>query len=227
MSIIHATAAGGTDSGDGKISKNAWNQDHLTPDSPPLSPSAYDDEFTSTSTFSSTLGSPTANNTSDVAGYLHLSKSGTGTFQLHGVYKAAPSTPFTMTTKIPFGLLNANFNQYGPMLLDSTPTAIYLTGLTFQSTSGIPEIVYGKWNSRTSRGTITEYTGYHPNMLYHRFVCHSSSNVDIYFSPDNLLWIPIATGLNPGFTIANVGLFVTGNDNSTSPDSYFEFVRFS
>jgi hypothetical protein len=28
MGITHATAATGTDSGDGKISKNAWNEDH-------------------------------------------------------------------------------------------------------------------------------------------------------------------------------------------------------
>ena len=225
--IVHTTVATGTDAGTGEIHKAQWNEGHVTPDSVPISPSAFDDEFASTSTFSSTLGSPTANNTSDVSGYLHLSKSGTGSFQLHGCYKTAPSTPFTVTTKIPHAVFNANYNQYGPMVLDSTPTAIYLTGPTFQSSSGIPELVYGKWNSRTSRGTISEYTGYLPNMLYHRLVCHSSSNVDVYMSPDNQLWVPVITGANPGFTIANVGLFVTGNDNSTNPDSFFEWVRFT
>jgi hypothetical protein len=31
MGITHATAATGTDSGNGKISKNAWNADHYPP----------------------------------------------------------------------------------------------------------------------------------------------------------------------------------------------------
>jgi hypothetical protein len=41
------------------------------------------------------------------------------------------------------------------------------------------------------------------------------------------VWYTIATAQNPGFTVANVGLFVTGNDNSVAAEVMFDWVRFT
>lgn len=199
-----------------------------SPDVVPSSPSSDDDEFDAALSGWTTLGSLDTSEANVIPSHYHIAKTATGTFEVHGIYKAAPGVPFTVTVALPDYLLDTNYQHYAIMLADSTPTKLFLWGPLHQSANGVPELLAANWNSRTSRGSFTEYTG--TRVLapkYLRLVVNSSTDLDLWWSHNGLVWKRQATAWNPGFTVANVGLALTGNDVSVTAEAAFDWVRFT
>lgn len=206
------------------------------PDRVPASPSAYDDEFDTTDTSDPMTGWTTMGTldaldiNSSAASHLRMAKTATGGFSYYGVYKAAPSMPFTVTCKVTDMLYSANYQRSGLILLEgSGSNKIFEFGVLYGAGGGT-NFGYGIWTNRTSRASwggdqVRPATIVAP--VYLRLVVTSSTSVATYFSRGGLAWIAVQTGINPGFTIANVGLGITGEDNSVSADSYFDWIRFT
>lgn len=198
-----------------------------SPDAKPASPAAKDDEFEALSGWT-THGSLDISNVSDFPSNLHIGNTSIG-YAVNGIYKAVPSIPFTVTAKLSGFYCLSNYLQAGIMLLDATPTALYVVGPLFGGFASIPtDFAVGKWTNRTTRASATD-TDMHVVMWngYIRIVVNSSSNVDLYFSDNGYAYIPILTAQNPGFTVANVGLAVAGNTAGGKVDAFFDWIRFS
>lgn len=199
----------------------------------PASPSSSDVEW---STFSgwSNLGTPSADITT-VPGHLYMANGAPGTFQVHGIWKTLTdlglSMPFTVTVELADALFSANFQQYAVMLVEGTGTGkLMLLGPTYQSTNGpgsIPEAIYANWTNRTTRSTVVEVSPVSPPIQFLRVKVNSSSSVDFYVSRFGKSYRSIGTAINPGFTIAGLGLAITGNDNSATVEGVFGPLRFS
>lgn len=247
MGINHNFVSTKSDGSDASLVRPSdWNDDHVggvsaqdisvnipglagSPDQIPSSPSAFDDEFDTTSTFTSVLGTLDTNNTTDVSSHLHILKTASGAFQLHGVYKAIPSMPFTVTMKLVEQSWDATYQRFGLMLLESGPGKIFEYGTMYWS-AGQPNLGYGIWASRTSRTSFSDAStiatwGNSP--LYLRLIVTSSTSVTRQISKNGFVYNTIGTAINPGFTIASVGLVVTGEDTSLTIDGYCDWVRFS
>jgi hypothetical protein len=192
----------------------------------PGSPSAYDEEFDAALSGWTMLGSPGTFDTSSVKSHLHLAVSAPGAFQVHGGYKACPSFPFTVTARLTDYRNDANYQHHALMLTDSTPTKLFTWGPVFQSSEGTPEMIALNWNSRTSRGPGIEYPGTRQLPGYIAMVVNSSTSVDLWFSLRGLVWVQQAAAWNPGFTVANVGIAVTGNDGDVACDMVVDWLRF-
>lgn len=189
-------------------------------------PTADDEEFKAALSGWTTLGSPDVIDANTLASNLHISIASPGTFQIHGGYKAAPSMPFTVTAKLSDYRVDANFQQQGFILAESSPGKIFFYGPIFQSSNGTPEMIVGNWASRTSRSSVTEYGGTRHFPQYIRMVVNSSSSVDLYYSMKGLVWVPLATAYNPGFTIGNIGFGISGNDNNVPVELFVDWMRF-
>lgn len=204
-----------------------------SPDVKPASPNAKDDEFEALSGWT-TLGSLDTSNVSDYPSHLHMVKN-TSASQLDGIYKASPSTPFTVTVAISDQIHNAQFQYVGLMLLDATPTAIWTCGF-FYVTSSTWYTGYYPWTNRTTRGTGTETANQPPmaattsnltGTIYLTMTVASASSVAWSDSATGFLSTTRASGINPGFTPANVGIFVSGNGGSVRAEAIFDWIRFS
>lgn len=200
------------------------------PDRVPGSPSAYDDEFTAFSGWS-TLGTLDTSNVTDVAGIWHGARTTAGT-EVNGIYKAAPSMPFTVTAKFP-AARNVSDALYGLMLLDSTPTALWTVGYAYGSGYGNWNDLYRKvWTNRTTGGGGTADNNVSlqslPKMLpYLRLVVTSSTSVAVDYSADGVFWYSGYSGINPGFTVSKVGICLQSNSGSKLTEVLCEWIRFT
>lgn len=190
-------------------------------------PTADDHEFKTTSTAGWTvLGTLTTQVAdTDRKSNLHLRKTTTGAFQLHGVYRAIPSMPFTVTIRLAEMRWDSNYELAGLMLLEAGGSnQIMIWGPAHQLANNI-DLNRSTWSSRTARSSVSEYgTGYrwHP---YIRLVVTSSTSVALQSSSDGFIWTTYAT-INPGFTIANYGLVITGNDGDVDSEAFVDWIRF-
>lgn len=205
-----------------------------SPDIVPASPSAYDDEFTSLSGWS-TLGTLDVSNVTDFPSHLHIGNTSIG-YAVNGIYKTAPSMPFTVTCKIADAFQGSNFVQVGLLLTDSTPTALVTCGWLWGGYgNSINDFALGLWASRTSRSSNTDTSlqlsptniTVYPSAIYLRMVVHSSTNVDCLYSYNGHFWNTMYTGKTTGLTVANVGLMVAGNTSGGQVDGLFDYIRFA
>ena len=204
-----------------------------SPDIVPGSPSAYDDEFDATDTTDPITGWTTLqtldalNSNSDAKSHLHMAKTATGTFELYGVYKAIPSMPFTVTAKLSDAIIRTNYARAGIMLLEGTPGKIMEFGLHITA-AGVSNLGRGIWTDKNTRASFTDNNVpviYPP--IYLRMVVTSSTSVATYYSEGGFEFSLIASAINPGFTIGNVGLYITGEDNSVAAGAWFDWIRFT
>jgi hypothetical protein len=185
-------------------------------------PTGDDDEFKAALSGWTTLGSLNDSNTSDLYGHLHLRKATVG-LQLHGVYKAAPSMPFTATIKLSdYSIRRGNYTNFGLAVGDATPTAwCSFTLGTFNNA-----VIRDTWTNNTTRASTANGTNddarEHPNYL--RIVVNSSTSIDCWISTDGLVWTRELSGVNPGFTVSKIGIVVQANGQEA--DSYFDWIRF-
>ncbi len=201
----------------------------------PASPNAKDDEFDALSGWT-TLGTLDVSNVTDFASHLHLKRTSSAA-NVDGIYKTAPSMPFTVTAKISAANLNngaAGHRSVGILLADSTPTALALVEFNFAS-GGNYNISIRKWTNRTTFSSSLNDISIFPNSMalppipfYIRAIVTSSTSLTNNWSLDGKLWTPAAT-VNPGISFANVGLSVScpvdGSGNTV--EGLFDWIRFS
>ena len=193
-----------------------------SPDVVPASPSAYDDEFNSLTGWT-TLGTLDTLNVTDFASHLHI-KRAQGTWNVDGIYKAIPSMPFTVTAKLSDFYLKDNYQQHGILLAETGPGKLMTWGPWWVSGECMGYIL---WNSRTSRNTYG-YAGLaRLRNNYLRLVVASSTDVTCQYSNDGFIWVSMYASVNPGFTIASVGLAASMNDTSGTVEAAFDWIRFT
>jgi hypothetical protein len=190
-------------------------------------PTANDIEFKSSGdtaglTVLGSLDTSVAN--TDLRSNYHIKKTTTGAFSINGVYKAIPSMPFTVTLDLTDIQWDANYQKAGIMLLEAAPGKLMCFGPAHQLGT-LFDMSFSNYTNRTTRNAATDYgTGVRWHR-YTRLIVTSSTSVTLQSSPDGHIWTSHAT-INPGFTIGNVGIFVTGEDNSVTVEAYVDWLRF-
>jgi hypothetical protein len=193
-----------------------------SPDAPPSSPSSYDDEFTALSGWT-TLGSLTSQNVTDAPSHWHGVRSSIG-LQIHGIYKAAPSYPFTVTAKFADIPYLGNYSEIGLMLGNAGASAWWSASLSVYPNPWTIQVE--SWSSNTSRSGSNNYGqawGY-SFPRYVRVVVTSPTSVAVAVSFNGLAWITVATGLNPGFA-NQVGIALDAN--GAVAEAFVDWIRFT
>ena len=200
----------------------------LVADRLPASPSAYDDEFNTTLSGWTTLGTLDTSDANVTPSQCHLKKNSSGGWFLYGIYKAIPAPPFTVTTHISACLLSGVYHRYGLMLLEATPGKILEFGNMYW-TSGQDNCGYGVWTNQTSRaswsGDVPIPAASHPSFI--RMIVVSYGTVTLQTSINGLVWRTCWTSISPGFAFGNVGFVATAENGDLVLDAYFDWIRFT
>lgn len=157
-----------------------------TPNDPPVSANAKDDEFNGTSLDAKWTWINQGTATASVGGgSLSLAFPATTTTNLRMIYQAASSTPWTLTARISTHTLFANVVSDGIGVSDSTTGKIIIFGIRYNN--GM-KLVITKYNSTTT-GVSSPYDASNntsiPQQLYLR-IADDSTNLKFSYSIDGL-----------------------------------------
>lgn len=228
--IKHTPTAGGVDSGDGRVSKNAWNNDHIiygSADNRPGSPNANDDEFEGDLTGWTTLGSPAVHNVNSTVPGHYYAKTNSNTAGWVGIYKAAPTFPFTVVAKLSDWTSGASYNRSGIILLPSTADKVEALEMGYNNQWYFAgEYFTSLTSAGNTSGLFTSGLFYHPP-FYIKVVCTTANQYSVYGSSGGLIWTRFLLNRTPTFTIAKVGLGVNLATGTNDVEAAFDFIRFS
>ena len=129
---------------------------------------------------------------------------------IFGVYKAAPSPPFTLTVHMVGELWTNNFNHGGLLLTESSPGKLFSWGPQYNGGSS-QYLNWHKWTNLTTRASgadLTGTTGCAIAPVWLRMVVNASNDIDLLYSLDYLGygWTSLTTGIDSGLTVANYGI---------------------
>lgn len=182
-----------------------------------------------TDTSGGSWGSLTLCNTVDVPGLLHLKVSSGAPSLVQGIYKTAPTLPFTMTTKLVDAQLQANTGGpfAGLFVATGTPGSAG-TIYTCHLTSGQP------WAVCRNSCNLATGTGFGPNTIqnnqpmpiYLGAICDAGGHVTFTFSNSSLVQTHFLFTFS-GATINTIGLFVSSEGTGLAGEAFFEYVRFT
>jgi len=231
-----------------KVSKDEWNADHAgdfvspasgmgtvlipglagSPDIIPASPSSYDDEFDASLTGWTTLGSLDTLNANTIPSHLYMVKNTTSNMTVEGIYKAIPTMPFTVTVKLTDYFHSSNYQSVGLFVAEASPGKLFVFGPVSHTGHNFWTCyAYQVWNSRTSRSaTLNEADGPY-RKPYVRLIVTSSTNITTQHSEDGLVWVTRHTSINPGFTVGNVGIYLTANEGTVRMELAVDWIRFT
>lgn len=241
MGITHATQiTTGTDSGDGRISKNAWNADHVgasndviwTPGSNPYS---LDDEFNNASLDAAWTKVNTSRVTwtegADVLSVLNTG--GDGNAEIHAILKSLGSFSYPLTVETAFRYYTPyayNYIMLGPIFTDGTTngSGSQVWAMPYsESTMALSSIIsvrsFSNFNTQTAQYNYGgwQWTG---GPLFVRLTLTSANTWSLSCSPDGVSWITHASGLSMSLTPTHVGLATstwTGNSPVIGSYEYF------
>lgn len=194
---------------------------------------ANDDEFDVTDASPpigswTTLGSPTSQNANSTAlSHYYVKKSATGTLGTHGIYKASPSTPFTMTAKLSDSTIRNIDHGAGIFVGETTPGK--MASLYLGASSGTLKFAFiaATWtNPTTFNTTVTALDEPVTAPVYLRIVASSSTSVGYYWSYNGIVWTLLSAAHNPSFTIGSVGLIIIQDNATYDLEAAFDWVRF-
>lgn len=193
----------------------------------PASPSSYDDEFEGYSGWTS-FGTLDVANASDFPSHLHLKRNAVDSQALDGIYKTAPTAPFTVTTKLADMLFDVQYHFAGLVVGDGTPGKMMTAAVWY--VGGVPYTNVSTWTNRTTRSANTDtantYNWYAP--IYLRLVVNSATSFHFETSKNGMVWRRVATAYNPSLaSIAVVGIVQGGWNAGITMESVFDWVRFT
>jgi len=212
-----------------------------SPDRIPTSPSAFDDEFTALSGWT-TLGTLDTSNVTDFPSHWHVKRTN-GALGLDGIYKTAPSMPFTVTAKLNASNLpqfsagtasGANYHTAAILLTEASPGKCLTFGFTVNA-AVIYTTLY-RWTTRASFATnvdastgVSSLTAPTNTWPYIRLVVASSTDVSGFISRDGFLWFPTVgqQNLTTNLTVANVGLAICDPGSGSTIEAVFDWIRFT
>jgi hypothetical protein len=177
-----------------------------------------------------TLGAPTAHDMNSTAkSHYYVSKSATAGPGQHGIYKANPSTPFTVTCKLSDVTLTGDDNGAGLFVGESTPGKMLLLSVNFNSgVASRRKLLHQIWtNPTTYSSTVATTEGTLEAPIYLRLVVTSSTNISAYYSANGYVWRLAASATNPSFTVGSVGLMMLQNNASFDMAAIFDWIRFT
>lgn len=183
-------------------------------------PTTSDDEFKTTLTGWTVLGSLDVAASNDIPSNLRIAKTTSG-FQIDGVYKSVPSLPFTVTAKVTDGYLVSG-REIGLFVGEATPGKLWTFGTAYDAYYDS-----GTWTNRTTRSGFSSGSNLGRHARYLRLVVASSTSLDAYVSDNGRVWTRVLTGVNPlgGSTLASVGFFATAFAASPT-EGVFDWIRF-
>jgi hypothetical protein len=205
---------------------------------------AFDDEFdtvdaTDPLTGWTTMGALTAHSTSSAAKSMYYARSAAGGNLVNGIFKAAPTIPFTVTMKIDNGVIGSNYQMGGLVLcVAGGAGALTFFGLNFDSSGGYGTrgLIVMKCSNPATFSSL-QHTGafaysYGADAfvwppVYLRIVVNSSSSVDYQYSRDGRYFNTQYAASNPGFTVGAVGIAVRPPNSGYATELYSDWIRFT
>jgi len=194
----------------------------------PAAPSSYDDEFEAYSGWTQ-LGTLDTVNATDFPSHLHLVRNSVDSAAIDAIYKAAPATPFTVTTLLADMLFEQQYNFAGLVIGDGAPGKMMTAGVWY--VGGAPYCNPSVWTNRTTRSANTDVANTYiwTAPVYLRMVVNSITSVHFDTSKDGKVWRRAASAYNPGLSgsVAVVGLFQGGWTAGIKAESVFDWIRFT
>lgn len=193
---------------------------------------AFTDDFTtSLDARWTTFGDGAVDSDSTFNSMLTVAGNSQSTYQSSGVYaSASPSFVFQGDLASFNYQVQSYHDHMAGIFVASSGGVMYVLGLGNYSNSDMA-IRAMKWtddHTFSANGANTPLsTGYglHAPMSF-RITAHSSSDIDLEFAfgrtDDDKLWMPLASAVDPGFTIARVGLFVQPSTHSLAVSACFD-----
>ena len=174
------------------------------------------------------LGSATAQDANaTVPDHYYVNKAATSSVALTGIYRASPSMPFTVITKVSDIDPHAdNYCRAGSLFVgEASPGKIcsielvhnndwyvshdeYTNGTTFGSTVGTDHLL--------KAFAVPLYLG---------IVANSSTDIDLWYSFGGRIWRKRTDARNPSFTVGSFGIFVDPESATFGIAAAFDFVR--
>jgi len=215
------------------------------PDRVPASPSSFDEEFDGTLTGWTAInpgGNLTYDANATIPSHLYMSLAATVGEDTFGVYKAAPTPPFTVTAKV-CGFLDFSNNGYcyqawGIGVGEASPgryVGIWAPNNEYTDTTTTVE--FNEWTDPT---TFSRSLTLAPNAegyamhgeWYLRLVVTSATSIASYYSPNGLLWLPRypAYAPSPAFSGGGLSVILAQIQNPPTPKGAkgaFDWVRFT
>jgi len=161
--------------------------------------------------------------------HLHLKANAAGGTAWKGIYKTAPSMPFTMIAKFADVASKSNFNYEAMGVGESGSTGKFTICGVQTNNNGLRTACVTDYTNRTtvSAGIFsgTAESGRPP--VYFKMIVTSSTSISYWYSVGGMIWNPLAAARNPGFTVAIVCLMVNAESGTDPAELYVDWVRFS
>lgn len=145
-----------------------------------------------------------------------------------GIYKAAPSGPFTVTTEV-----NATLsNHWQEVLLfvgDADATDLLDVGVV-QNSNGTDWVASQDMTNPEYVATHADVQVSQTEPIYLRLVVNSSTDIDVDYSYNGSGWTTLSTDItNASFSggVTTVGLAVVNDSNSSQPPALFDWIHFT
>jgi len=189
----------------------AWSPDSLT----------HDYEFDSALSGWTDLGTPTKDADSTADSHLYLERASSASVAWDGIYRAIPATPFTVTIKVTDVSHHVtDGTMQVALILGAATPGEFVSAAYIGDTRGysVSERYTNRTTYNTQHGAVRVIYG---PPCYLRFTVNSTTSYDSYCSHNGLVWVPIVTAQNPGFTIGSYGIAVFSNGSPGSPTKAF------
>lgn len=195
----------------------------------PSSPNAADREGTDASVFTGATDRASVSH-SVSSGLIHVTKSAATGDRLAGTdWADTMADGDHWTIGIKDGLLFADYHAVGLYVCDSTFTAALSLALVHDGQAIYP--TRKTWtNTGTGAGTSTNHTN--PGMdrqgnleIFLRIKRNSATDFEVWISWGGYRYYRLATGLNPGFTIARAGIAAFSGTNTIDVAADVGFLR--
>jgi hypothetical protein len=203
----------------------------LSPDAPPTSPNAKDDEFSSSATLpggGSALwnwdnqGSSTATITSDVLQLAAPTNSGDS---MRTLYQAAPATPWTITTRVYIAsVTGTNYFFAGLTALESS-TGKRVTLWVGYDTGNKVEVF--KMTNATTVSSVPLSNDWPPRWAYLR-LADDGTNLKAFYSQDGITYVQCWSEARTTFMTGGanrIGVAVNLNNTTFSATGSFQWFR--
>lgn len=206
-----------------------------SPDVPPTSPSAYDDEFNTGSTISgiwSTWDAASILTTSVGSGRLKMSSTGNGAVRWAGIYQAVPGgvTELTLYASVSVDCNISEIVAVAPFFsanISSSPsTAAFETGENFSAASSAFGWLSRKWSAYNGTASNASST-ISSQIPTHAFIRGrmSSGSLSFDYSNDGRDWYTVQNAFAFGSTPLYFGLAILTQTNAITGTVYVDWFR--
>lgn len=202
-----------------------------------------DDEFNTTTGSGSTppgwtitANTPTTLDVNTTAlGHLYIKAPTPGANdKFYGLYKAAPSIPYTMTAQISGHDLAEGANNAGVCMAVSDSSTLNGKTVMIEVYSGTPGIASASYTALVPGGGGNATGGAGLNgptarrfayPFYLRAIVHAANNIDLQISRSGYIWEPLTTGT--AYLAAATYVFIGVNTDGQIVNAVFDWVRFT